>query len=140
MTGKRDNSGFTVIELLVVVSIIAIVISLIVGAATNAQARGMEVATRGDLEAIQLAVNEYREQTGSWPTGAGERLINNMLALPACGKILATLSDGAREGRDAFDNTITFSSTGGRGGTPVVRSNGRDTKSGTADDLTSGDQ
>ncbi len=137
---RRGRRGFTIIELLVVISIIAIIISLIVSAGTNLQAMGMEAETRGDLEVIQLAVNEYREQTGQWPLGSGPTLINRLMAVPACKEILRSLTKRALEGRDAFDNTIYFSSTGGRGGTPVVRSGGRDTKMNTADDLSSGDQ
>jgi len=137
---RRDRRGFTIIELLVVVSIIAIIISLIVSAGTNMQAIGMEEETRGHLEVISRAVEEYREQTGAYPRGSGASLMRKLLAEPACEELLRGLPERMLEGRDAFDKTISFSATGGKGGTAAVRSGGRDGRMGTADDLSSADQ
>jgi len=141
MTRQRDSFGFTIIELLVVVSIIAIIISLIVSAGLNMQAIGMEKDTQGHLEVIATAVEEYREQTGAYPRGSsGALLMRKLLAEPACKELLRGLPERMLEGRDAFDKNISFTSTGGKGGTAAVRSGGRDGRMGTADDLSSADQ
>jgi len=59
--------GFTLIELLVVITIIAILISAASASWTNAQQRGRDGRRKGDLKAVQQALEIYMQTNGEYP-------------------------------------------------------------------------
>lgn len=70
--------GFTLTELLVVITIIAILASLITGAAINALGRAKEVAITTELQQIGGALEEFKNEYGAYPPNAMiEGLSNN---------------------------------------------------------------
>jgi prepilin-type N-terminal cleavage/methylation domain-containing protein len=70
----RDERGFTVVELLVVLSILAILIAIVVHNLAGFLGRGKQSSFEADKDTIQAAVDAY--YTGSatknrWPTNGG---------------------------------------------------------------------
>ena len=68
-----NRRGFTLVELLVVVSIIAIlsVIGLVIF--TNVQKNARDAKRKGDLQAIHTALEIYKTQNGTYPQTSGWR-------------------------------------------------------------------
>jgi prepilin-type N-terminal cleavage/methylation domain-containing protein len=69
---KDQQSGFTLIELLVVVAIIATIMSIAVALVGDAKAKARDTKRRTDLAQIQVALELYRNEHGTfYVTGGG---------------------------------------------------------------------
>ncbi|MCB1150319.1 type II secretion system protein GspG [bacterium] len=66
----RDQRGFTLIEVVVAVAVVAILAGTIVPLAFKQMLRAREDATRNELAAINAALVEFYEDTGRLPTEA----------------------------------------------------------------------
>ncbi|MAG59941.1 hypothetical protein CMO96_04090 [Candidatus Woesebacteria bacterium] len=66
-TIRKFGTGFTLVELLVVLAIISIVISVSFVAFQGAQASGRDTKRKADLEDIRSALEIYRSDCGSYP-------------------------------------------------------------------------
>ena len=64
---QKSTSGFTIVELLIVVVVIGILAAITVVAYGNVQARAQTNRTVTDLSAVNKAVNLYFVQNGSYP-------------------------------------------------------------------------
>jgi prepilin-type N-terminal cleavage/methylation domain-containing protein len=62
--------GFTLLELLVVISIIGILIALGTAAFSTAQRKGRDARRQGDMKVMQAAFEQYNAQNGSYGTCA----------------------------------------------------------------------
>lgn len=64
---RKTRRGFTILELLVVISIMALVATLATGAALKAvkQARNKRIVAT--CRALEIALNNYRAQENAWP-------------------------------------------------------------------------
>ena len=65
---KRTQSGFTLIEILVVITILAILAGLLVPRVMDRPDQARVVAAKNDVRAIQSAVNLYRLDSGVYPS------------------------------------------------------------------------
>jgi len=68
---KRDRRGFTFIELLIVVAVMAILASLATLKYIDLRHRALSAQVIGDLEAIRLAAYTGFYETGTWAPDAG---------------------------------------------------------------------
>lgn len=64
---RPSSAAFTLIELLAVISIIAVLAGLLVGLAPQAAARMKESRTRAELERLVMAIEAYKAKHGVYP-------------------------------------------------------------------------
>jgi prepilin-type N-terminal cleavage/methylation domain-containing protein len=65
------NKGFTLIELLVVIAIIGILSSVVLASLNSARSKSRDAKRMSDVKQIQLALELYYDQNGSYPTSPG---------------------------------------------------------------------
>lgn len=64
----RDRKGFTLIELMVVVAVIAILAAMVIPAAADAIRSSIEARTKADLNTVRVAIKAYYTDFGTYPT------------------------------------------------------------------------
>jgi len=65
---KRNSSAaFTLVELMVVISIILVLAGLVAGIATFAQRKGLRARTQGEISMLSAACENYKIDNGSYP-------------------------------------------------------------------------
>jgi len=67
---KRIESGFTIIELLIVIAIIGILATLVLTNFQGAQAKGRDTVRKNDINSIYQKLEEYYNEQGGYPDGA----------------------------------------------------------------------
>ena len=82
----KKNSGFTLIELIVVISIIGVLAGIMVANFSQVRAKTRDGVRRKDMEQIRLALETYRSDAAQYPTLAN---------FPACGSPLTYTPPGA---------------------------------------------
>lgn len=65
---KNNSKGFTLIELLVVIAIIGILSSVVIASLNSARKKGRDVRRVEDIKSIQLALELYYDENGSYPS------------------------------------------------------------------------
>jgi prepilin-type N-terminal cleavage/methylation domain-containing protein len=82
-TGKR---GFTLVEMLVVISIIGVLASMVVGLAGGATKQSRMKRVKSDLQNIVTAIDRFKSKYGSYPPDNGRVTVNggqtNYLSVP----------------------------------------------------------
>lgn len=74
---KLKNPGFTLVELLVVISIIAILVAVTSGSFLNSQKRSRDTSRKTELKALSDALNMYYADNGKFPTS---EMINGLIS------------------------------------------------------------
>lgn len=77
----NKKRGFTLIELLVVIAIIGLLASIITASLSTARAKGRDAKRIADIRTIQLALEEYYNDNGSYPTGISANQLSNYLSV-----------------------------------------------------------
>lgn len=67
-TMLRDRSGFSLLEMVVVMALIAILATVVVPAVIAQTAKGEAARVLSDLEAVTTGVKVYRVETSRWPS------------------------------------------------------------------------
>ena len=67
----RRAAGFTLIELMVVIAIIAILAGIIMGSLATAKYRANDSKRKSDLKNLSLALSQYYNDNGSYPSTGG---------------------------------------------------------------------
>lgn len=72
---NRIKKGFTLVELLVVVSIIGILTTLVVANLNSARERARDANRKSDLRNIQTALRLYYNDIGNYPTSSSGNIV-----------------------------------------------------------------
>jgi len=68
----NKNKGFTVVEMLVIITIIGIISSVVLVSISSFRANARDVVRYSDLENVQLALHLYHDKNGSYPSTGGD--------------------------------------------------------------------
>ena len=71
MWAKNKQSGFTIVELLIVIVVIGILAAITIVAYNGIQARGRDAQRLSDMNAIVKGLEVYKIQTGDYPVAVG---------------------------------------------------------------------
>jgi general secretion pathway protein G len=124
---KRKH--FTIVELLVAISIIAVLAGMLVGGLGGAQEQGSKAATKADILKLEMALEQYKRDNGAYPwitISDPKTLTQNPTSDandPSIADILAfesfTVNDSGAA-IDAWDNIIYYipNNSYGSGATP----------------------
>lgn len=74
MHGQAKSSGFTIVELLIVIVVIAILAVVGIVAYNGIQNRAADTAVQSDIRNIVMKVNEYYAIEGSYPSAPGNEI------------------------------------------------------------------
>jgi len=66
---KKRVAGFTLLEILVVVSIVGILTAVVIGNLGGSNASARDMKRQGDLRNLQSAIETYRNENGRYPSG-----------------------------------------------------------------------
>lgn len=79
----KSKSGFTIVELLIVIIIIAILAAITIVAFNGVRARAVESSVSADMVSNLKKIKRFQIEIGRWPSGDGEiaNLGNNGYAL-----------------------------------------------------------
>lgn len=76
---KRTNSGFSLVELLVVVSIVSILSAVMYFNISAGSAQSRDVERKADLRTVAAALELYKNKNGRYPAGCrGATLVHNI--------------------------------------------------------------
>jgi len=76
MKRRRYNAGFTLIEMLIVVAVIALLATMVVGLAARIDNQSKERALKSTFTLLDSALQEYYEYTGKFPEQAEKNFAN----------------------------------------------------------------
>jgi general secretion pathway protein G len=112
LEARRQESGFTLIELLIVIVILGVLAGVVVFAVGAFNDRGEKAACKADVKAVEVGVEAYRANRGTYPANVGVLQTDGYLrATPNTDPALAPTGPGAGS------YYITYnSSTGAVGG------------------------
>jgi len=65
---KRNNRGFTIVELLIVIVVIGILAALVITTYTGIQKKARDTERKTDVNALHGQVEAYQAQNGKYPT------------------------------------------------------------------------
>ncbi len=65
----RKQSGFTIIELLIVIAIIGILATLVLTNFQGAQAKGRDAVRKNDINSVYQKLEEFYNENGGYPDG-----------------------------------------------------------------------
>ena len=79
MKGRRHESGFTLIELMIVVVIIGILVGIAVPNFTSMQGRAKEASVKGNMHTLQLAMEDFAVlNAGTYPVAADKATVKGL--------------------------------------------------------------
>ena len=133
-TGKHANArrGFTLVELLVVMFIMAIIVALIVGVGKYVADQAAIKQTRAAQAVISRAIALYYDQYKFYPNvDSTDKLASALRNSPKAKEMLNKLSEENLSGSggimaDGFGNEMRYKPKGGFGDRPVLISPGPD--------------
>lgn len=108
---NKKKRAFTLVELLVVITIIGILTALTLGAAKVVQDKAARSRAQGEISAIELALERYKIDNGDYPTSTEITITNGLYKGDL--KTAAVLT--SYQGNDVTMDTTTGAITAGSG-------------------------
>ncbi len=108
MKGFGGKSGFTIIELIVIVAIVAIILGIVLASLSSSRSKGRDAQRINDMHQVILALEEYYEKYGRYPEGDG--LGTDGWDTPASGGFIQVLNNEGflkKEIKDPITNNAT---------------------------------
>ncbi|MBI5620310.1 prepilin-type N-terminal cleavage/methylation domain-containing protein [Candidatus Gottesmanbacteria bacterium] len=110
---SMKHRGFTLIEVLVAVTIIAILISIGVVSYGSVNKRSRDAKRKGDVEQLRSALEMYRADTGYYPnTGSGSWADASGLSTPLVSTYLPAIPSDPKSSTQVYRYTATNLSGG----------------------------
>ena len=79
----RRRCGFTLIEMLIVITVIAILSMLVIPRAMAARRQGKEAQIRGNLKQLRDCIERFEATTAAWPPSLADLMASNGSAISA---------------------------------------------------------
>src|SRR3989344_2396263 len=83
-TTKRNSRGFSLIELLVVVGILAVLTAFLMANITSGRARARDSVRKADFDGLRKALRIYYNDYQSYPTASGTQIAGCADGVTAC--------------------------------------------------------
>ncbi|MEN6665087.1 MAG: type II secretion system protein [Phycisphaerae bacterium] len=137
----RPRSGFTLVELLAVLTILTILVAMAVGVGNYIMDKSKKITTQEVQALVLRSIDAYQTVAGAYPADStdtaslvsalkGQRLSKEIFdRIPA-----DSLDSTAAKIIDGYGNAMKYVSNGGAGNAPVLISAGKDGNFDTLDD------
>lgn len=106
-TGRFFRKGFTLVELLLVLFLIALLASLVMPVATRSVDQAKESALKEDLQVLRKAIDNYYANTGHYPQSLAQlvdkRYIRRIPVDPLTDRTTSWVETRAEDGRGIND-------------------------------------
>lgn len=109
------NKGFTLIEILVAATILALLSALAIANFSTANKSSRDARRKADLEQVRTALELYRSQNGYYPTGSGWVVLSPTLDVLVTGGYIAELPKDPFPATHADYKAYKYKATDGAG-------------------------
>ena len=72
IAAARNDEGFTLVELLIVIVVLGILASIVVFGVATFRQDATTAACKADLKTVSVAADAYNAKTGAYPAGAND--------------------------------------------------------------------
>jgi general secretion pathway protein G len=79
MMARRASSGFTLIELMIVMALIVVLAGISLATHTNGQTRAREAVLKEDLFRMRDSIDQYSADKGQYPAALGDLVTGSYL-------------------------------------------------------------
>jgi type IV pilus assembly protein PilA len=100
---RKRESGFTIVELLIVIVVIGILAAITIVAYNGITAKANSATARSNAESVQKVAESYNADNSLYPTAAQLISYSNSSQLPSALKIAATGTGGVLSGPGIID-------------------------------------
>ncbi len=102
------DSGFTLIELLIVIVVLGILAAVVIFALSGVTGQSAQSACNADAKSVEVAVEAYHTQVGSWPAASADLVPTYIRTFPSNGTHYA-ITLGSNGEVDV--NTVSYDSS-----------------------------
>jgi len=116
MTRQRENRGFTLLEVMITIVVIAIIAVIVIPRLLNVSRRARESALREQLQGVRKAILHFEADCGAWPPVLADIMAANGAAISADQD-----GNGISVDRDGYQGPYLRTAGGGLPADPIAR-------------------